>query len=68
MSLEYQTRLCSHEGCKGTQTFRTNATPPGSQSGVLTEKGTILWGPNRHPGWNCDKNGDHFEEELPPQA
>ena len=57
MPTEYDKRPCSRKGCDGTQTYRTNASPPGSQAGVSTTSGKIAWvsEEQRQPGWNCSK-------------
>jgi hypothetical protein len=59
---ENEARPCVHPGCRGTQTYKSSATPPGSQSGVSAEGGPFIPGAVRSvPAWVCDINKKHFE-------
>jgi hypothetical protein len=61
MPNENDSRPCVHQGCKGTQTYTANASPPGSQAGVASKDGALIWGANRRPGWSCDIDRNHFD-------
>jgi hypothetical protein len=62
MPNENDNRPCIHQGCKGTQMYKANASPAGSQAGVETKSGNIAWGRKRGPGWICDKDREHFDQ------
>jgi hypothetical protein len=47
--------------CKGTQVYKSNAAPIGSQAGVETKSGHVAWGRERGPGWICEKDREHFD-------
>jgi hypothetical protein len=61
MPSEGETKPCSYPGCKGTLTYSAKARPPGWGAGTAGEGGQTVWGAQEQPGWECDKNRDHFK-------
>ena len=65
MPVENDQKPCTSPNCPGTMTYKANAHPPGWSAGFGTDNGNIVWGANEQPGWECDKNRDHFKAEQP---
>ncbi len=63
MPIENEQKPCTSQNCPGTMTYKSNARPPGWSAGFTGDGGQTVWGREAQPGWECDKNRDHFETE-----